>query len=147
MSKKPTRIYTEVVEKLRARLESLPPKPKTDHSRQDTVAMLQTQIRHAVSELGYSFTDIAALYEELGAEVSPSSIASMLRELAPKAPSKKAAAKPRKPNAREKDNAVVPPPQTVFAVPQDLAPDEVLPDEDEKLFEHIVNASLHPDQR
>jgi hypothetical protein len=147
MSKKPTRISTDTLEKLRARLKALPPKPKADHSRQDTVRELQAEIRHAVSELGYSFTDIAAFYEELGAEVSPSSIASMLRELAPKAPSKKAAAKPRKATVREKDTLVVPPQQTVFAVPQDLAPYEVLPDEDEELFEHIINASLHPDLR
>ena len=147
MSKKPTRISTENLEKLRARLEELPPRPKTDHSRQETVEMLQAQIRHAVNTLGYSFADVAAFYRELGTEISPSSIASMLRELAPKASGKKTAPKQRKANTRQEDHAVLPPPQPAFADPQDLTPYVGLPNEDEDLLQHIADTGQSSDLR
>jgi CCR4-NOT transcriptional regulation complex NOT5 subunit len=147
MSKKPTRVSTENLEQLRARLEALPPKPKTDHSRQETVEMLQAQIRHAVNELGYSFADVAAFYRDLGTEISPSSIASMLRALSPKASGKKTAPKQRKANVRKKDHALLPPSQPAFADPQDLTPYVGLPDEDEDLFQHIADTGQSSDLR
>jgi hypothetical protein len=141
MSKKPTRISTESLEKLRARLEALPPKPKTDHSRQETVELLQAQIRRAVMELGYSFADIADFYKELGTEISPSSIASMLRELAPKASGKKPAVKQRKMDAKAKHDTAVPASQPALPEPQLFAapgasPEDVWEFEDDLISRH-----------
>jgi len=78
------------IDQMRRMLQDLPQKPQTAFSARETVQALASEIHHAIDVLGYSLTDIARMVGEAGAEISPGTLASYLRE------SKTAASKKRK---------------------------------------------------
>lgn len=74
------KIHRNVVEELRRQLAALQPKVKIELSLRETVAELETEIRYAVSDLGYSFADVAQMLQDAGSPVSPSTLQSYLSE-------------------------------------------------------------------
>ena len=139
-----------MLEQLRNTLENLPPKPRAAYTRQETVKELETLIRHAVSNLGYSIADIAAIYKDLGTEISASTISSILRDLAPKPAAKKTTQK-RKAVPSVARTPAVPPadPMSVAATQEAADPAMLLESEedDPDSDEHLIRAYCPPDLR
>lgn len=75
-------ITPDMIAELRGTLAALPEKPKTSFTARDAVAALASEIQAARTN-GYGLSDIAAMLEERGIRVSPSTLGSYLRELAP----------------------------------------------------------------
>lgn len=144
------RIPADTLKKLRLKLEALPPKPKVDYSRQETVKELETLIRHAVGNLGYSITDIAGFYSEQAWTISPSTISGFLRDLAPKQIIKK----PRKVLRGSQPRTPVPvaPVEDLShsTEAQEFSPQDMVaefPDEDAERDEHLIRAHYPPEIR
>ena len=70
------------VEALRAALKNLQPKQKTSFTNREAVAELEKEIRHAQEKLGYSVSDIAALWRDQGIEIQDSTLRSYVRDQA-----------------------------------------------------------------
>lgn len=68
------------IEQMRRMLQDLPQKPQTAFSARETVQILRAEIHHAIDMLGYSLADIAQMVREAGAEISPGTLASYLRD-------------------------------------------------------------------
>ncbi|MCZ0962460.1 hypothetical protein [Paracoccus benzoatiresistens] len=75
-------ITLETITELRDTLARLPEKPRTMLTARDAVAALAPEI-HAARSGGYGLADIAAMLQQRGIRVSPSTLGSYLRELAP----------------------------------------------------------------
>ena len=84
MTHRPSPISADTLAQIKARLSQLPAKPQTTYTRYDAVRILEPDIRHAITEKGYSFADIAAIFTAAGAPVSPDTISNALRNLRPK---------------------------------------------------------------
>ncbi|MDR5655561.1 hypothetical protein [Ruixingdingia sedimenti] len=61
----PTKINTEALERIRAKLNDLPPKPKDAYSGREAITELEAAIRHAQS-LDYDIAEIATMLTENG---------------------------------------------------------------------------------
>ena len=68
------------LETIRLRLASLPPKPKSDFTKNESVAELEADIE-AVMDLGHSLNDITKIFEEEGLDITPEALAVVLRKL------------------------------------------------------------------
>lgn len=68
-----TLISNAVVEQAALALQALPEKPKENLSLRETVQELQGFIRNALAK-GYSYEDVAALLNDLGVSIAPSSL-------------------------------------------------------------------------
>lgn len=68
------------LETIRLRLASLPPKPKSDFTKNESVVELEVEIE-AVMDLGHSLNDITKIFEEEGLDITPKVLAVVLRKL------------------------------------------------------------------
>lgn len=85
-----TKITETQLTAMRAALDALEPKPKTQFTNPETVEALAGQIRHARDDLGYSLIDIALLLQEHGMSIKPTTLRGYLRKLKDAAPKPKA---------------------------------------------------------
>lgn len=75
---------------MRAALDALEVKPKTQFTSPEAVEALAREIRHAQNELGYSLIDIAVLLQKHGLGIQPTTLRGYLRRLKEAAPKPKA---------------------------------------------------------
>lgn len=75
---------------MRAALDALKVKPKTQFTCPEAVEALAREIRHAQNDLGYSLTDIALLLQKHGLDIQPTTLRGYLRRLKEAAPKPKA---------------------------------------------------------
>lgn len=85
-----TKITETQLTAMRAALDALEEKPKTQFTNPEAVEALAREIRHAQDELGYSLVDIALLLREHGMSIKPTTLRGYLRRLSEAAPKPKA---------------------------------------------------------
>ena len=77
-----TTIDLAQLEQLRHMFQSLPPKQKTEFTTREAVKVLHKEIQELISVNGYTFAEIAELFNDVGVQVTASTIAAYARELA-----------------------------------------------------------------
>jgi arginine repressor len=77
-----TTIDLAQLEQLRHMFQSLPPKQKTEFNTREAVKVLHKDIQKLISLNGYTFAEIAELFNDVGVQVTASTIAAYARELA-----------------------------------------------------------------
>ncbi|MFL2779338.1 MAG: hypothetical protein ACJZ88_08250 [Paracoccus marcusii] len=85
-----TKITETQLTAMRAALEALEAKPKTQFTSPEAVEALAHEIRHSQNELGYSLIDIALLLQKHGLGIQPTTLRGYLRRLKEVAPKPKA---------------------------------------------------------
>lgn len=85
-----TKITETQLTAMRAALDALEVKPKTQFTSPEAVEALAREIRHAQNELGYSLIDIAVLLQKHGLGIQPTTLRGYLRRLSEAAPKPKA---------------------------------------------------------
>lgn len=85
-----TKITETQLTAMRAALDALKAKPKTQFTSPEAVEALAHEIRHVQNELGYSLIDIALLLQKHGLGIQPTTLRGYLRRLKEAAPKPKA---------------------------------------------------------
>lgn len=80
MTRPPLRIPRDRIEQLRQMLDALPAKPRTEFSARETVVALESEIRAALDDRGYTLRDIATLISSEDAPISLSTLTTALRK-------------------------------------------------------------------
>lgn len=81
MGKRSTKITKDGLSRFTEQLKALPIKEQTTFSNREAVAQYKDLILHVVHTKGYSIQDIAELLSEQGTTISPSTLASYLRQV------------------------------------------------------------------
>lgn len=84
-------ISRDTIDQLRAQFIASKPKIKTELTLREAVAEMQVEIRHMITELGYSFEDVARFFLDAGARASASTLQAYMAELTPRKSTKKEA--------------------------------------------------------
>ena len=125
MTNPPSTISMTQVAAMRAALDRLAPKPKTQFTSREAIAAMADDIRRARTELGYSLEDLATLLQPHGLAIRPNTLRGYLRGIEKEADAARDAAAARPRVRRTRTGNHTPAGSTAPGMPDDIMREEI----------------------